>query len=503
MLNMMIAGFASVFTLHAIAIIIIGVVIGIVFGAIPGLTATMGVALCLPLTFTMGPVYGMALLIGIYIGGCSGGLIAAILLNIPGTPASIATTFDGHPMALRGEAGKALGIGIAYSFIGGLISILILIFISPPLADVALKFTPFEYFAITIFSLTMIASVSKESIIRGLMSGVLGISFALVGSAPIDAYPRFTLGLSDLDAGFSLLPVLIGLYAVSEILKTAENKHVLLDKDVVKFSKIRGFGFSLHEFFGQTGNMIRSSLIGTGIGILPGIGGSTSNIISYLAAKNSTKHPEEFGTGIMAGVVASETANNASVGGALIPLITLGIPGDTLTAMLLGGLMIHGLTPGPLLFATNGDIVYSIFASLIIANFAMLFLEYFGIRLFIKLLKIPKYILLPIVIVLCTVGSFGLNNRTFDVWAVVVFGLIGFALSKFRFPLPPVILGFILGPILEINLRRGLMQSKGDFLPFLTRPIPAVFLLIAAASIIVSVVRSRKPKTAGAAASTD
>lgn len=491
MLSLLISGFAAVFTLKAMVLILIGVSLGIVFGAIPGLTATMGVALCLPITYGMTPVEGMSLLIGLYIGGVSGGLISAILLKIPGTPSSIATTFDGSPMAAKGEAGKALGVGIVFSFIGGLISILILIFISPPLAEIALKFGPFEYFAIAIFSLTMISSLSKGSLAKGFISGLIGVALGLVGSAPIDAYPRFTFGFGELDAGFALLPALIGLYAISEIIGTAEDKKILKDKDVIDFS-IKGFGFSMKEFISQMPNMIRSSMIGTGIGILPGIGGGTSNIISYLTAKNRSKYPDKFGTGIIDGIVASETANNASVGGALVPLITLGIPGDTVTAMLLGGLMIHGLMPGPLLFSTSGEIVYGIFAALLVANVAMIVLEFFGMRLFVRLLRVPKYMLLPIIITLCAVGSFGLNNRVFDVWSLVFFGLLGYALSKFDYPLPPIILGFILGPIAETNLRRGLMMTQGDFLPFLTKPIAATFLIIALISAILTARQNMK-----------
>lgn len=491
MLELFVAGFSAVFTVKAMLLIALGVALGIIFGAIPGLTATMAVALCLPITFGMSPIEGMSLLIGLYIGGVSGGLISAILLRIPGTPSSIATTFDGHPMAAKGEAGKALGIGIVFSFIGGLISIIILMFISPPLADIALKFGPFEYFAIAIFSLTMISSLSTGSLAKGLISGLIGMALATVGTAPIDAYPRFTMGISELDAGFALLPALIGLFAISEILKTAESSISITDGEIRDYS-IKGFGFTMPEFIGQSWNLIRSSLIGTGIGILPGIGGGTSNIISWLTAKNQSKYPEKFGTGIMDGIVASEAANNASIGGALVPLLTLGIPGDTVTAMLLGGLMIHGLTPGPLLFSTSGEIVYGIFAALIIANVVMLIMEFFGMRMFVRLLSIPKHILLPVIIALCVVGSFGLNNRVFDVWSLVFFGLLGYVLEKFDYPLTPIILGFILGPIAETNLRRGLMYTNGNFLPFLTKPIAATFLIIALISAVMSVRNNMK-----------
>jgi len=491
MLEMFYVGFSQILALKPLILIFLGVGVGIVFGAIPGLTATMAVALFLPLTFGMHPVDGMALLIGLYIGGVSGGLISAILIKIPGTPSSIATTFDGYPMAEKGEAGKALGAGIFYSFLGGWFSFLVLFFIAPPLADVALKFGPPEYFSIAIFSLTLIASLSTGSTIKGLMSGIVGVLLSCVGTAPIDAFPRFTFGFHELDGGFNLLPALVGLFAITEILKTAESD-IEIKLDHIATYRIKGFGFSGKEFVQQLGNFIRSALIGTGIGILPGIGGGTSNILSYIAAKKMSKHPEKFGTGILDGIVASETANNASIGGALVPLLAMGIPGDTVTAMLLGGLMIHGLSPGPLLFTTSGNIVYGIFAALIVANFMMVLMEYFGIRFFVRLLKIPKHIMLPIIIVFCVVGAYGLNNRVFDAWSVMFFGVIGYAFEKWRFPLAPVILGFILGPIAETNLRRGLMMTQGNFLPFLTKPVSGAFLVIALASVVYSVIKERK-----------
>ncbi len=470
-----------------------GVILGLIFGSIPGLTATMAIAICLPITYTMGPIHGMALLMGLYIGGVSGGLVPAILLNLPGTPSSIATTFDGYPMAQNGQAGKAFGFAIVSSFLGGFLSIIVLMTISPPLAQFALKFGPYEYFAVSIFALTLISSLSDGSLIKGLLSGMLGLSLAMVGSAPIDAFPRFTFGVDSLDGGFNLLPALIGLFAVSEILKIAERK--IKKRQQVDY-RIKGFGFTLKEFFQQGWNMLRSSLIGIGIGILPGIGGGTANIISYVAAKNQSKYPEKFGKGIPDGVVASETSNNAAIGGALVPLMSLGIPGDTVTAMLLGGLIIHGLTPGPLLFTQNGDVVYGIFVSLIIANIVMIILLFLGMRIFVKLLSIPQYILLPIILTLCAVGAFGVNNRLFDVGSLLTFGVVGYILLKAKFPLTPIILGFILGPIAETSLRRGLMLSKGDFTPFLTEPIAAVFFIIAFLSIVFKIFKnSRKRKS--------
>jgi len=486
MLDMFAAGFQAAFTLQGLLMITLGVFVGIIFGCIPGLTTTMAVALCIPLTFGMDPTVAMSLLMGLYVGGTSGGLISAILINIPGTPASVATCWDGHPLAARGEAGKALGIGVFYSFLGTLFSIIALVFIAPPLADFALQFWPSEYFALALFSLTMIGTLAGKQLAKGMVVGFLGMALAFVGTAPIDAIPRFTFGFHELDGGFDILPALIGLFAVSEILNVAEKDVELKKAQLLLNFKMKGMGFSIKEFAGQTWNMIRSALIGIGIGILPGIGAGTSNIVSYGVAKSQSKHPERFGTGIIDGVVASETASCSTIGGAIVPLLTLGIPGDTVTAMILGGLMIHGLQPGPLLFIQNGPVVYGIFISLIIANFIMLAMEFFGIRVFARLLSVPKYILLPIIFALCAVGAFGLNNRIFDIWVVLFFGVLGYVLQKLKFPTSPIILGIILGPMAETNFRRGMQMVNGDFLQFFTRPITDFFLLATVLMIVLT-----------------
>lgn len=499
-LNLMAAGFAQIMNLPCILLIILGVAVGIIFGAIPGLSATIAIALFLPMTFGMPPIWGFSLLVGLYIGGISGGLISAILLRIPGTPSSVATCFDGHPMAEKGQAGRALGAGILYSFIGGLFSFLILIFIAPPVAEVAIKFGPFEYFSVAIFSITMIASLVSGSVLKGIISALIGIVFAMVGGAPIDSADRFTFGIKSMSTGFDILPVLIGLFAISEIIKTAETG-LGAKKDEVRDYKVKGFGISFSEFKEQFVNMIRSTAIGIGIGILPGIGGGTSNLLSYAAAKNNSKYSEKFGTGILDGIVASETANNASIGGALVPLLTLGIPGDTVTAMLLGGFMIHGISPGPLLLETQPKLVYGIFAALLIANITMILLEFFGLRVFVKLLNIPKYILLPVILAICVVGAYGTSNRMFDVVTIFIFGIIGYGLEKFGFPIPPIILGFILSPMIETNLMRGLMISQGSFFPFLTKPISAAFLIISVISVILAVRKQLRNSRAESAVS--
>jgi putative tricarboxylic transport membrane protein len=484
MWDLLTQGFLNVLAPDIFLLVTIGVAVGIVFGAVPGLTAVMAIALSLPMTYGLGAAAGISLLIALWVGATSGALISAILLKIPGTPSSIATTFDGGPMMEKGEGAKALGAGIVFSFIGTILSIGALMFIAPSLAKVALRFGPHEYFAIAIFSLTLIATLSSGSMVKGVFSGVLGFAISTVGIAPVDAIPRFTFGQVELNAGFNILTVLVGMFAIAEVIKVAESARTGSSLKVAPvITKIRGFGFTMKEFTGQIPNAIRSSLIGIGIGILPGIGAGTSNIIAYIVAKKRSKTPEEFGKGKLDGVVASESANNAGIGGAMIPLLTLGIPGDAVTAILLGGLMIHGIQPGPMLFITQGELVYTIFAALVLSAVVMLILEFYGLRIFIRLLAIPKHILLPVILVLCAVGAFGLASRIFDIWTILGFGVLGYAFVKGGIPTAPFIIGFILGPMAETNFRRGLQLSAGEFTGFLTNPISGIFLLLAALSI--------------------
>ena len=485
-------GFGTVLTPTGIFLMFVGVAVGIVFGALPGLSATMAIALFLPVTYAMASSDAMTLLMALFIGAISGGLISAILLRIPGTPSSVATCFDGHPLVAKGQAAKALGIGVVFSFLGTIFSTVLLMFLAPQIAKVAINFGPFEFFSIAIFSLTMIATLSSGNMVKGITAGVLGFMFSTIGTDAIESTQRFTFGSTNLKSGFDMLAVMVGLFAVGEIIAAAETSHHKNEEVVTQPSMkgIKGFGFTMKEFTSQLWNALRSGLIGMGIGILPGIGGGTSNMLAYTVAKNSDKHPEEFGKGRIDGVVASETANNATIGGAMVPLLTLGIPGDTTTAMLLGALTLHNLNPGPLLFETQASVVYGIFAAMLISSVIMLFMEFFGLRVFVKLLSIPKYILLPCIFVLCVIGAYNLKNNMSQVIACIMFGVIGFAFKKFEIPSTPFILGFILGPLAEQNYRRGLMRTNGSFVPFLTSPISAVFLGIA---LFVILLASTKP----------
>ena len=488
-----IEGFLSVaFDPFILFLLFAGVVVGIIFGAVPGLTATMAVVMFLPMTYTMTPIQGISMLVALYIGGISGGLISAILLNIPGTPSSVATCFDGSPMAKNGQAGKALGAGIVFSFFGTMISIAILIFVTPVLAGFALKFGAYEYCALAIFSLSLVIALTGKDMTKGLISAILGCVFATVGLSPIDSRARYTFGSVNLTAGFKLLVFLIGLFAITEVVKYAEEVRKDEKMEVMEDFKLKGFGFSLKEFFGQFYNMIRSALIGVGIGILPGIGGGVACMISYTVAKNSDKKPERFGTGVIDGVVASETANNACIGGAMIPLLALGIPGDAVTAMLLGGFMVHDVAPGPLIFDKSGPVVYGIFVAMVIATVMMLVFEFLGLRFFVKILKVPKQYLLPLIVVLCVVGAIGDSNSIFDVWGVLLFGLIGYGLIKAGIPLTPMILGFILGPMFEMNIRKSSQLFAMGPHTLLEHPIAIVFVLVTVVTVFMNIRANRK-----------
>jgi putative tricarboxylic transport membrane protein len=486
-----IQAFQSILIPGTVFYMIMGTIVGIIFGSVPGLTVVMAMILFLPLTFVLDSVAGIALLIALYIGAVSGGLISAILLKIPGTPSSVATCFDGHPMCDKGQAGKALGIGTFFSFIGTLFSIGILIFVAPSLARVALKFGPFEYFGIAILSLTLVSSLAGEYLTKGLISMLVGFMAATVGVSNIDNIARYTFGIEELNVGFDILPVLIGLFAISEGLNAAFSVNRNPPPELKKQSFIlKGFGFTFAEFKSQLWNFLRSATIGTAIGILPGIGGGASNIIAYSVAKNRSKYPEKFGTGIIDGIVASETANNATIGGAIIPLLTLGVPGDGATAVLLGGLMLKGIQPGPLLFTKQSALVYSIFAALVFCSIAMVTIQYAGLRIFIKILRIPRRFMLPVIIILCVVGAYGLSNRIIDVVAMLIFGVVGFVFNQYNFPAPPFILGFIIGPMCEVNFRRALVASRGNLMPLITRPISATFVVLTGIVLILIIVKN-------------
>lgn len=501
---MLLQGFAEVFSNPiTLVLILIGDLAGLIFGAIPGLSAFTALAIMLPLTFAMEPVVGISFLMSVYVGGVSGGFISAILLGIPGTPSSIATCFDGHALAKKGQSYRAMGVAVLFSFMGGIFSAVILSTLAPLIGQVALRFSPYEYTAVILLALTTVSALSEGSMVKGLLSCLLGVSLAFVGIDKLSAYVRYTFGFRQLRGGFALVPLLIGLFAVSQVLSNASKRNSLTPEQaklsVVQQKRMKGFGLTWKEFLHCLKTAGPAAAIGLVVGILPGIGGNVANLLAYSFAKKTSKHPEEFGQGSIEGICAPETANNAAVGGALIILLTLGIPGDNATSMIMAGFQIHGIAPGPLLFSSGNVLVYAVFAAFIMANVFMLLEAYFGLTAFSKILSIRTEVLLPVVIAFCFVGSYSSNNRIFDIAVMVAFGLLGYILKKNKYPLAPLVVGFILTPMLEENLRRSLMRSKGSLMPMLTSPIAVVFLLLTAVVLVYTVVnevkKSRKGQT--------
>lgn len=471
------------FDWHVMLAVFMGVTGGIAIGALPGLTATMGVALLVPFTFGRPPIESLAMLLGIYCGGMYGGSISAILLRTPGTPAGAATVLEGYPMGQRGEAGRALAMALFASFCGGMIGALIMTFLSPFVAGVALEFSYVEYFALALFGLSVIISISGTSIVKGIMSGFFGLLLATIGMDPISGFPRFIFGQMDLMEGPSFIPTLIGLFAVAELFSNIEKMGVT---ERIK-AKIGQYFPSWADIKTSLPNIIKSSLIGTGVGAVPGAGGDIAAFVSYAEAKRSSKHPEKFGTGLVEGVAATESSNNACSGGAMIPLLSLGVPGDAVTAVLLGAFVIQGLQPGPLLYKEHLDVVYNVFASMIIANIAMLIVGAVGIRFFARIIGVQKEILIPVIFVLSLVGSYAMRQNVFDVYLTIGFGVIGYLMQRYHYPLSPILLALILGPMAESNLRRSMVVSGGDWHILFSRPIAVGLMLLGVAFLIASV----------------
>ncbi len=459
----------------------LGTSLGIVVGAIPGLTGAMLIALTLPLTFYMDPFDAVVLLVSMYVGAISGGLITATLMRMPGTPASVMTTFDGYPMARGGRPGRALGLGITASFVGGLISWVVLLTITQPLSILATRFGPFEYFTLIMMAMVLIASVSEGSLAKGLISGLLGMLVSMPGVDPAIGMPRLTFDYYMLNGGLQLLPVLIGVFAVSQIIADALDVKLIPDRAEVK---AEGVMMKLRDYKRHGVNMIRSSFIGTWIGILPGIGASIGSVVAYTMAKNVSSKPEEFGKGSEEGIIASEAANNATVGGALIPLIAMGIPGSVIDAILIGALTIHSIQPGPTLFLTNADIVWGMIAACLLANILMFILMNSSVRHIAGLIYLPRSYVLPVVMMFCVIGAYSLNNNMFDVWVMMGFGVFGFLLERAKIPLGPFVIGFVLAPLAEQKLRSGLMMTAGDFSPIVTRPFPLAFTIAAVVLLV-------------------
>lgn len=474
MLETVIGALQNLASLQVLLFINVGMAIGIVFGALPGLSATMGVCLFLPMTFTMEPVNAIIFLCSLYCGGIYGGSITAILINTPGSPAAVATSLDGYPLAAQGHASKALDTALVSSTVAGIISALVLIFFAPQLARAALKFGAAERFALALFGLSIIIILSSKNIFKGLISASIGLFMACVGVDPVDGFARFTFNFSNLVSGFDIIPVLVGLFAISEILDKVSNG----DKAVnIKF-KIEKEHMSWADFKMCAKDIIKSGLIGTLIGAIPGTGATTSTLLSYSEAQRSSKTPEKFGKGCLNGVAAAEAGNNGVTSATLIPTLTLGIPGDTITAVLLGALTMQGLTPGPMLFKTQGTLMYTIMIGMIVINIFMFLQGKFFMRVFINILRVPALLLSSILVCMCVVGAYTVNNTTFDVLVMLAFGAIGYIFKRLNIPTVPLILGVVLGSMAESNLRRALTISNNDWTVLFTRPVSCVFIII-------------------------
>ena len=483
-------GVGAVLSLSILPFLLIGVFLGVTIGAIPGLTGSMLIALSLPATFFLTPEQAMALLVAEYVGSVSGGLISATLLRMPGTPASVMTTLDGYPMATAGRPGRALGLGTLSSLVGGLVSWGFLVLLAMPLAAFAIHFGPWEYFALALLALLLISAVREGSMIKALLSGFLGVLLAMPGEDPSIGMPRLTFGIPSIEAGFSMLPVLVGVYAISQVFSDVTGQEGKAEKT----GAINVIPIQVIDLIRHGRNLFRSSVIGTFVGILPGVGANIGSVLSYLVAKNVSKESEKFGKGSEEGIVASEAGNNATVGGALIPLISLGIPGSIADAFLMSAMIIHGITPGPLLFTTNASLVYVIMGAALIANIAMFGVMIGLIRYLRRLTDIPHSLLLPPILVFCVVGSFALNNRLFDVWVMLGCGALGFLMSKARVPLAPFVIGFVLAPIAEAKLRTALMISGGSYLPVIERPVAVVLLLMCVLLLVLPTIKSLRLK---------
>lgn len=467
-----------------IAVLMLASFMGIVFGAMPGLTATLGVALLTTLTYGMPLATALIALLAMYVGAIYGGSYPAILINIPGTAASAATAMDGYPIAQKGEGGKALGLTTTASFLGTIIGMLCLVAFAPLIADLALQFTSYEFFLLAFFGIVISGTLTSTDLVyKGWIAGLLGLALSTIGRDQLQFYPRYTFDIPALDGGIEVVPVLIGAFGIPQIIKVL--------RDRLSMGKPADVGRIVPEFRTIARNakhIIRSSLIGVGIGAVPGVGEDIAGWVSYGAAKNTSKHPETFGKGEPAGLVSSETANNACIGGALIPLLTLGIPGSPPAVMLLGALMLHGVNPGPMITFERPGFLVEVTAVMLLASLAMWINGMLLARQVVKILRVPTTIFLPVVAVLCVIGSYALGLNIVNLYLMVPVGIAAYFLTEMEYPISPLVIGVILGPMADENLRRALMVSEGDLTGFFTRPV-AVLLI----AVIVLTVLSQIP----------
>lgn len=460
-------------SLSSLLMVTVGVLLGMVAGAIPGISATMAVAVLLPFTFGLAPVPGLMLLLGVYGSALYSGAIPAILLNVPGTPGAAATTIDGYPMAQQGKAGTALSVSLVASGVGGIFAVLLVSVLTPYLSDFALSVGPAEMFTICLFSVLIIVSISKGRMIRGLISAVIGICIAMIGQDPIEGTNRLTFGMPIMISGANFIAVMIGLFGVSEALVQFERIHKV--RSLIHMTAFGKVALSLKEWLHLLPSTIYSSVIGFIIGVLPGTGGTIASFVAYNEVRRVSTHKERFGKGDPRGVGATESANHASMAGALAPMLTLGIPGDAVSAILIGALRIQGIVPGPRLFTENASLVYSLFMGLVLVYSFTVIIGFLGIRVWAQVLRVPSRLLWPIILVLCIVGTYGIRSNVLDVYMMIGCGILGFFMIKGQFPIIPLIVGLILEPIIEESLRQALIIHDGSWI-FLTKPLCLVIL---------------------------
>lgn len=491
-MDLILAGITSALTPLSLFAIVVGTVVGVLVGVLPGLGSVVGVTLILPFTFTMPQIPSIALMLGVYCGSTYGGSITAIVLNTPGTPQAAATVFEGFPMAQRGEADLAIGYVTAASTIGGLFSIAVLMVAAPYLAAVSLQFTPSEYFALGVFALICIASVSRGAMLRGLLSGTLGLLIVTIGTDPVTGDQRFTFDIFELSAGVGLIPVMVGLFALGEMFARVAERWSAATRPSFRV------GFRLppmREWWVRRRTLLRSCMIGSFIGALPGTGAATAAFIAYSEAKRTSPNSDKFGTGEPDGLIAPESANNAVTGSALVPTLSLGVPGDPVTAVMLGALVIQGVTPGPQLFTQDSNLLYAIFIVLILCNLVMFATGALGAQLFTRVLRIPEPLLIGLVLVISMIGAYGVDGSILDVWIALGAGVVGAAMRFAGFPIAPMVIGMVLSPMIEQSLRQGLLLTRGNFFAMFERPIAFVLMVVTIAVLVWSAIRAlRSPR---------
>jgi putative tricarboxylic transport membrane protein len=496
MLELLGGALANVMQFKYLLPLVVGTFVGVIGGALPGVTITMTIIVALPFTYGLDPLQGLAAMVGLYVGGSAGGLLTASLLGIPGTPSAVATTFDGFPMARKGEPGRAVWLGIWASCFGGLLGGVFLIATTGVLAKFALAFGPWEFFSLFVLALSMVAGLVESSLLKGLIAGMLGLVVTVIGNEPMMGGERLTLGVPFFVGGIDFLPVLIGVFAFAQIMSDVE-KMGAAQRAADALARVTSLAVSQLKVLGEIAKrpflLLWSAVIGVWIGVLPAIGGSAANMMAYDQAKKFSRRPDEFGSGIPEGIIASEASNNANVGGSLVTIMAFGIPGDAVTAVMLGALTIHGIQSGPLFMSQQPTLAYGIFAAYLLAHPIMVIVMAVTARFALRMVTVPKSILFPVVLVLCAVGAYALNNTMSNVYVLLLFGLLGYAMVKTGLPLAPFILGVILGDQIEVNLIRALM-SDSDLTLFVTRPISGVLLGLSVASLAFALWQHRRAR---------